>query len=146
MPTGGVTPAAGGGGSMPVQAFYAGNTVSIANNAGANLTWDTLSSGTDLLDRSTLDAPALLADGTYALTAEVTADALTANGWAALFFATGNLGGLTGDSIQSNGPFATVSITFIAVAGDTLLLTVDNVDGVATRNFSIVAATLVKTA
>lgn len=134
----------GGGGSSPVQAIYTGTNVSILNGAAANLTWDTLFSGTELLDRTDPANPTFLAAGTYAATVTVLGDALTASGYALVQVTVVYVLG----SQTSEHPELTVgeSVTSIVDAGAALAASVDNQDGVAARNFNIALAAVVKIA
>jgi hypothetical protein len=134
----------GGGGSVPVQAQYYGAPVTIANSASGALTWDNLSSGTELLDRTVPSFPTLLAAGTYALSLVTKSSApLTPGGNAQL------LVNIPGGTIQASTlPDIGLAGYFIwiAGAGDTVEVDVVNNDGAASRDFVIFSALLVKLA
>lgn len=134
--------APGGGGGSAVQAVYSGTSVSVLNGAADNLTWDTLASGTELLDRTDPANPTFLAAGTYAISVVFTGDALTAAGYA--------IGQVSAPVTFGAGytpvPAATwgASGTVIVAEGDTLNASLVNQDGASARNFNIDVAVVVK--
>ena len=125
---------------------YTGSNVSIADAAAAPLTWDVISSGADLLDRSAPAAPTFRVGGIYSVAVVVTGDALTAAGYAVCAVASGATGGFSFGAGYTEAPADTwgASGVIIAAAGDTLAVNVTNHDGAAPRNFSIGSAVLVK--
>jgi len=145
---------AAGGGSGPVGAIYSGNAVTIANTASGNLTWDTLAAGTDLLDRSTPGSPKFLAAGTYAVTASVRASALTAAGWATVSLSVVSLSSsFTAETAIGPSPATLVVVTAVIVVTDADIgfssgpvIQVTNLDGAASRDFTLNAAEIVKLA
>jgi hypothetical protein len=132
----------GGGGGSAVEGDYSGNTVTVTNGAFTRLTWDALSGGTELLDRSTADSPTFLADGTYAVTVELGGDALTVAGYAVAQMGAGACvaSAYTQDPTQG----WSVSGVFIAQQGDGLYVAVMNNDGASSRDFSIGFGVVVK--
>ncbi len=135
-----------GDGSQPIQAVYSGNAVSIANAAGGTPTFDSLDSGTELLDRTDPAAPVFLADGTYAFCYTVSCSALTPGG----LFTLNAYNGATFDQVAfvalSATLPATVTIVMHAAAGDLLGASLGNQDGVASRDFNLQGAILTKLA
>lgn len=135
-----------GGGSQPVQAVYDGNVVTVANNAAGALTFDSLSSGTALLDITTPEAPTFLTAGTYAITGGYSASvALTAGGFC--------IGSISSNSASANLPAVhpdlvgtVVPLTLIAEAGDPCGLTIINKDGAEARDFALSGFVVVKLA
>ncbi len=128
-----------------VQAVYQGNAVNIGNGASANLTWDTLSTGTALLDLTDPANPTFLTDGTYAVTALFVGDALTAAGYAAGQLTVAGAA-LALNETQNPADTWSTSGTVVASAGDILDAPVVNEDGVSARNFNIRSAVVVKLA
>jgi hypothetical protein len=144
--TGPVVGLSANGGSQPVQAMYSGSPVSIPDGQGAPLTFDTLDSGTELLDRTNPAAPELLAAGTYAFTGSFYASApLTAGGHTAFNVSTSSGPTSSADTLHPDF-VASASLVFVGEAGDSLLLSLNNIDGAASRDFSMYGAVLVKLA
>jgi hypothetical protein len=66
--TGTITPAPGGGSQPTTREQISGNSVSIADSASGDLTWDTKLSGDSLLDLTAPANPLIIAAGVYAVT------------------------------------------------------------------------------
>jgi hypothetical protein len=126
----------------PVQAYYTGDPLSIANNTQANLPWTDLAGGTELLDRTDPANPTFLEDGTYAVTLNVVGDALTANGYATAILYDDTLT-IVNESLHPNRQFGVTAVV-VAAAGDGLVAAVHNFDGASARSFSIDTAVVVK--
>lgn len=129
-----------------VQAVYTGNNVSVADAATDPLTFDTLASGTALLNITAPAAPTFLTAGTYAVSVVFTGDALTAAGYAVGAVTSGATGGFSFGAGYTQSPPDTfgASGVCVAAAGDTLAAELTSHDGASARNFSIAAAVVVK--
>jgi hypothetical protein len=142
-----------GGGSTPVQATYEGQAVTIADGATANLTWDRLDSGADLLERTDPANPTFLAAGFYAVSVSVAV--------AAILTAGGIASAVLSGSPASNGGFnqfgsCPAEATRLGVgcmalvtvqhydAGDSPSVGVTNSDGAAARDYQLQSAQVVK--
>lgn len=134
-----------GGGSQPVQAIYDGNVVTIANNAQGSLTFDSLNSGTPLLDISTPDAPTFLEAGTYAITGGYSASvALTAGGFCVASINSNAAANMT--AVHPDLAGEVLPLTLVAEAGAPCGLTIINKDGVEARDFALSGFVIVKLA
>lgn len=133
----------GGGGSQPVQAIYEGDPISVANGGGGTLPFTTLDSGTDLLDRTTPDAPMFLEDGTYALTLWPAGDDSTPGGSVSYHI---TVGSFSVGATDATAPFNSMLLPLViqASAGDSLTVTVIN--NAATQNFNLQGSVIVKLA
>jgi len=138
----------GRGGSQPVSAQYSGGQVTIADGGGDFLTWDSLDAGTELLDRSNLGVPLVLADGLYAVTAKGIAFApLTSGGFVAFVGSVnGSVVSASSAGTSEHPDIVGFSVTAIAqmLAGDNLLFTVFNHDGAAPVDVALSVAVVVK--
>lgn len=134
------------------KAQYSGNPLTIANGAQAYLTWDTLASGTELLDRSTPQFPVVLADGVYQLVVQIAASGMTAGGFA---FIQAQLTGSPMGGSESDAYFpaqlvpvgispGSATILVPMLAGDSVGVSVSNLDGAVSRDFYIFDADLIK--
>lgn len=131
------------GSAPPAQAVYTGASVLIGDGGADSLTWDTLASGTELLDRSAPGNPVFLAAGVYGVTVNVTGDALTAAG-----FAVARITAPQSSHAYTQSPVQgwSVSLVVSVAAGASLIAQVLNHDGAAARNFHIDSAVVVKLA
>ena len=142
----------GGGGGRTTyasRAEYIGNPVAIANDVQGYLTWDTLGDGVELLNRTSLNNPTVLASGIYAVTASASAQAfLTAGGGFKFILHLGFTGedavstSLGGPQNASEFALAAGSCSFYVPAGGVLALEVVNRDGVASRSFALLEASV----
>ncbi len=134
------------GGSQPItREQLGGNNVTIANGAGAPLTWDSVFSGTPLLDITVPAAPTIVTSGTYAVTLQIGPQgAMTAAGNYRVKLeldATGEDPTIYDTSAPSNAndaePQVSLGMTYYIPAGGTIVVTVYNHDGAASVDFAI---------
>ncbi len=139
----------GGGGSQPVQAGYSGDDTAIAYGDAASLTWDTLVSGDDLLDRTDPTTPLVLADGWYAITVLAESSAALTVGGKALLTVSSDAQPVSAYTwmLSSNAAaYGSGTLVCFLGAGSNVVAQVFNLDGAVSRNFGIEGAIVVKLA
>lgn len=136
--------APGGGGSMTQREYVVGNNVVIANGATEPMTWDTKSSGDDLLDLvSDPTQPSILVDGVYAVFVDIlSANSLTVGGGcrASLLLDANGEDVFLGQSAPALGGFPSalsLSGVWYLEAGAVLYSEVINADGAVSRTFAL---------
>lgn len=129
------------------RSLISGNDVTINDTQVLALTWDSLDSGSALLNRTSLGAPTVVTAGIYAFTIVIRTSFITAG---AFYIATLELDSNGDDATLDvpsppatavdTGPKISLAATYYMPAGAIILLKVNNRDGVAARDFSIQAA------
>lgn len=121
---------------------YLGDPVAIPNNGMRSLTWDTLGSGQELLDRTNREWPTVKVAGRYAVTAIVAfEDEAIAVG---RFHATLHLDQLHEDAVSEETKseptvdgriVVSLTVTYFVPAGGVISVDVRNFDGALARTF-----------
>lgn len=144
-------PPASGGGSQPVtrEQFHAAGSVTIANGANGVLTWAKSTGGTALVDLTDPAAPAIVTAGTYAVAVRVNpAGALTVGGCYVVKLeldANGEDPEIDVTSAAASAAnFAVPQVgnwlTYYIPAGGVIVVTVANLDGVASVDYQLAFA------
>lgn len=130
-------------------ASYSGDAVTVANNGNGYLTWDTLGSGVELLDRTDPAAPLVLVEGIYAVTANVTVEPITAAGYIVIELHLDHQGQdavTVMEAFVPNGGWGiSVTNTYFVPEGGEVAVRVRNFDGVASRDFTLLEALVQRT-
>lgn len=150
-------PPGGDGGSQPTSNTYYGNPLLINNANAGNLpvNWPT-AQGDAVLDLTTPAAPKFVAAGAYIVTIQLSPqDAMTPGGSynATINFPDSPLTDLLPQgqadaqiSAANTNPAVTVTMPYLAAAGDSFSVSVTNLDGVQNINFGIGCVTVLKVA
>jgi hypothetical protein len=136
-------------GFAPVQAAYNGSGVSIANGATGQVTWDSLFSGTELLDRTDPANPLFLSTGTYAITATLGSTFPLTAGGSCVAYLFEQEAGATSAAAYTEKPELGITVSVVVVVTDVsqpLQALVENFDGVSARFFLLAAGVIVQLA
>jgi hypothetical protein len=133
-----VKPTAGGGSQSGAEEINATDHLTVANGDQELVHWDANGGGDDLLDLSVPTAPTVLVDGLYTVAVLVqVSGSLTAGGRAVITVAldTDDVDANVQQEIVAPGAIATATLCFFIPAGGGIQAFVQNLDGVASRDF-----------
>jgi hypothetical protein len=133
----------GGDATATAREQFAGGQTTIANGAGAKLSW-THQLGNTLLDTTLPTQPAALLSARYAITAVVVPDDLGTAGGCYVVTLTMDEQDQSAQAIVTSPPsdaanskYVSVSLTYYVPAGNYVSVHVQNLDGAVARDFGI---------